>query len=89
MRYKLSRELFDRAVLESVKNFPAGLSDLPDATKKSHAGIMVRNAFKTVVGAHIAGVTDRGRLAGTFTIAYVPQVTADEMVEYILKPRAK
>lgn len=61
------------------------MRSMPENVRKAHVKEIVDNAWRKVQHFHSQGVTDLALLAKSFTIAYISQATAEEMVRDITK----
>jgi hypothetical protein len=79
----MKKVLYEKALAESKNSLPGAMALMPEDVKKAHAKEIVDKAWRKVLHFHGQGVTDSALLAKSFTIAYVSQATAEEMVRNI------
>lgn len=80
----MKTELYQRALAESENGLPEAFRTLPEGVRKNHVKTIVNDAWRKVIGWNHRGVTDLALLARSFTICYISEATANEMVVDIL-----
>ncbi|HVX91451.1 MAG TPA: hypothetical protein VHC20_07640 [Candidatus Paceibacterota bacterium] len=80
----MKKVLYEKALAESEGSLPDALRSMPEGVRKGHVKEIVDNAWRKVLHFHGQGVTDIALLAKSFTIAYISQATAEEMVRDII-----
>jgi hypothetical protein len=79
----MKRVLYEKALAESERSLPEVMRAMPENVRKAHVKELVDRASGKVIYFHKQGVTDLALLAKSFTIVYVSQATAEEMVRDI------